>query len=272
MKTTRGARLDHSTSLIIGDVHHHTVETELLERSMSGRFDRVVYLGDYFDDFGDTPERMRCTCRWLNETLDRPNRIHLLGNHDLAFFNPDNPQLSCPGWSWEKQRIFDLECRNLPRERFALAVEVNGWLLSHAGFHPQLAGRKRAKTLVHDANVALQAALAGTRTPMLGCGYGRGGGDRIGGLTWLDWDYEFEPIPGLNQIVGHTPARGVVRGHHLDAAGKKHRSIISREQTPAPVPNPGVEWRSLNWCIDCHGAYATLVSSDGCVFVPRTVI
>lgn len=28
-----------------------------------------------------------------------------------------------------------------------------------------------------------------------------------GGITWLDWDDEFDPVPELNQIVGHTQLR-----------------------------------------------------------------
>lgn len=257
-------------TLVIGDIHHHTVESDLLERRAGHNPDRVVYLGDYFDDFGDTPERMRSTCRWLNETLDRPNRIHLLGNHDLPYFNPDNPQLLCPGWSREKQHIFDRECRDIPRDRFFIAVEVDGWLLSHAGFHPRLAGRKGPKRLVQEANAALLGALDGKRTPILGCGYGRGGGDSIGGVTWLDWDCEFDPIPRLNQIVGHTPSRGVVRGHHMSADRTKQRCMVFREhpaRTPLERAQPGPDWISVNWCIDCHGQYAALIQGKHCTLV-----
>jgi hypothetical protein len=35
-------------------------------------------------------------------------------------------------------------------------------------------------------------------------GFARGGFYKIGGIIWLDWRREFEPVPGLNQIVGHT--------------------------------------------------------------------
>jgi hypothetical protein len=38
----------------------------------------------------------------------------------------------------------------------------------------------------------------------LGAGEARGGFQPVGGITWLDWNEEFYPIPNVNQIVGHT--------------------------------------------------------------------
>ena len=43
---------------------------------------------------------------------------------------------------------------------------------------------------------------------LLGRGVSRSGDQRIGGICWMDWD-ELVPIPGLNQLVGHTPDKSV---------------------------------------------------------------
>src|ERR1019366_7343651 len=43
---------------------------------------------------------------------------------------------------------------------------------------------------------------------LLGRGVSRSGDQRIGGINWMDWE-ELIPIPGLNQLVGHTPAQSV---------------------------------------------------------------
>lgn len=256
-------------TLVIGDIHHHTVEAELLIERNVGRFATVVFLGDYFDDFGDTPERMQCTCRWLNESLLQSNRVHLLGNHDLSYLNPDNAQLSCPGWSVMKQRVFDCECRDLSRDRLFLAVRVGSWVLSHAGFHRALIGGLGPDELVCAAKDALRKALSGRRSPFLGCGYGRGGGEPFGGVTWLDWSEEFRPIEGIHQIVGHTPARGVVRGHHLSATHERNHSGISSlpgEESFGPRPDPGDDWLSVNWCIDTQQHFAALIQGNDCQF------
>jgi hypothetical protein len=42
----------------------------------------------------------------------------------------------------------------------------------------------------------------------VGRGASRSGDQRIGGINWMDWD-ELVPIPGLNQLVGHTPDKSV---------------------------------------------------------------
>ena len=38
-------------------------------------------------------------------------------------------------------------------------------------------------------------------------GHARYGDQKLGGIVWLDWDLEFKPIEGLNQIVGHTTSK-----------------------------------------------------------------
>src|ERR1039457_2099753 len=48
----------------------------------------------------------------------------------------------------------------------------------------------------------------GRATLPAGPGVSRSGGQRIGGICWMDWD-ELVPIPGLNQLVGHTPDKSV---------------------------------------------------------------
>ncbi len=44
----------------------------------------------------------------------------------------------------------------------------------------------------------------GKINPWLDAGFARGGLQAIGGMTWLDWNEEFAPVPYVNQIVGHT--------------------------------------------------------------------
>jgi metallophosphoesterase superfamily enzyme len=48
------------------------------------KYDRVVFLGDYFDDFRDTPESGRATAEWLRTNVRDSRFTFLHGNHDLA--------------------------------------------------------------------------------------------------------------------------------------------------------------------------------------------
>ncbi len=41
--------------LVLGDVHNKWVEAEKILSDLESHYDQAVLLGDYFDDFGDTP-------------------------------------------------------------------------------------------------------------------------------------------------------------------------------------------------------------------------
>ncbi len=88
-------------TLVLPDVHHHTQAAE--DAISFFQPDAVVFLGDYFDHFHDTPEHAYATALWLRESLAQPNRVHLWGNHDLPYAFPRNPAAWCPGFSEEKR-------------------------------------------------------------------------------------------------------------------------------------------------------------------------
>jgi hypothetical protein len=69
----------------------------------------------------------------------------------------------------------------------------------------QLNGQEIVDKIIRPATIeAINRVKDGYAHPWLDAGVVRGGRQSVGGITWLDWIYEFKPIPGLNQIVGHT--------------------------------------------------------------------
>jgi hypothetical protein len=248
--------------LVVGDIHHRTEEAEAAIRNQDGRYDKVVLLGDYFDRFRDDGDRMRQTCRWLKESLHDSRRIHLLGNHDLAYVLYGHDQSFCPGWTVEKQQVFKEELKDVRADSFRMAVQVGPWLLSHAGFSTDLAGGRNATGLVEIAEAQYADGIGGRRAPIFEVGRARGGTREKGGVLWLDWNAEFRPVKGVNQIVGHTPCRGVVRGKFIDASGN-HRGLEVCKPSPWPRPpmfaQPGAGWASVNWCIDCGLVFTGLI-------------
>jgi hypothetical protein len=84
--------------------------------------------------------------------------------------------------------------------------------------------------------------------PLLQCGRGRGGIARVGGVVWADWNTEFVPIEGLNQVVGHTPG-DVVRTKML--RNKEGRIV------------------SANHNLDTHLNHVILVLEDGTFQIER---
>jgi hypothetical protein len=103
--------------------------------------------------------------------------------------------------------------------------------MTHAGVHPYIIGQyvlKHKRTFgkyIVDNNLQLstqeiidriikpatEEGLEDVKNNILNSwfevGFARGGMQKVGGITWLDWQQEFQPIPDLNQIVGHSELR-----------------------------------------------------------------
>jgi hypothetical protein len=85
----------------------------------------------------------------------------------------------------------------------------------------------------------------------------------VGGITWLDWTTEFQPVPGLHQIVGHTPGE-FTRGRHLDPDGAEVKIEVRKATVIEDMPGAGRRpWRSLNWCLDTGLKQVAIVDDKG---------
>ena len=193
-------------TLIIPDLHHHTDRAD--HWLATQRHDRVVFLGDYFDDFGDDVSDARRTAFWLRDRMEKTDDIFLLGNHDVPYMFPHDPQFHCPGFTAAKARGIGEILRPAHWQRLRLAHAEQGWLLSHAGFHPVWIKAPTAERILQRCDQAMQHAKRRVVDPIFGAGADRGGPQGIGGPLWMDWD-NLVPIAGLNQIVGHTPGEDV---------------------------------------------------------------
>ena len=193
-------------TLIIPDLHHHTDHAD--HWLATQRHDRVVFLGDYFDAFGDNVNDARRTAMWLRDRMEKTVDIFLLGNHDVSYMFPRNPQLYCPGFTPAKARGIGEILRPEHWKRFRLAYVEQGWLMSHAGFHPVWIKEPTVERILRRCDLAMQRAKRRVVDPILGAGDDRGGAHYFGGPLWMDWD-NLMPIFGINQVVGHTPGDSV---------------------------------------------------------------
>ncbi len=237
--------------LVVGDIHHEWERAEALLQNLRSRYDQAVLLGDYFDDEGDSAAMAAATARWLARSLARPERIHLLGNHDLSYIFPTNAHLWTPDFSGEKCLAIEEELKAAPIKQLRLAWAAGGWLFSHAGFNGRIAAGATAAALARRANALLPKLAEDRYEPWVAPGRARGGLEKIGGITWLDWEREFAPIAGLNQVVGHTPTPAAILGRHLRADGKDVTVIVPAKgrQTRLGL-DPAEGWSSVNWCLD----------------------
>jgi hypothetical protein len=252
-------------TLVIGDIHHRTDLADSAIARFSSSCERIVFLGDYFDEFGDSPERTRATCRWLRRSMDEPMRTHLIGNHDFSYLLPSHPQAWCPGWSAEKQHVFDEEMARDSIGGLRIASQVGPWLLSHAGLNTENLEAMGSIGLLGQLESAFSDACLGGRSRLLEVGPARGGSDRSGGILWQDWTREFRPTAGFHQIVGHTPAQGTARAKCLAESGAHHAIEIDGRDPRFGrklLAQPSPEWASVNWCLDTQQVIAGIIE-DG---------
>jgi hypothetical protein len=92
--------------LIIPAVHH---KLKLVERVRTNYPHMpAIFLGDYFDNFDDTVDDMKATCRWLKKTLENSDDEFSLGNHCFAYVSYELGLRwgFCTGWRADKQQVF----------------------------------------------------------------------------------------------------------------------------------------------------------------------
>lgn len=239
-------------ALIIPDVHQDLgFLASILEREAIWRYDRVVFLGDYFDAkqmvyAGEAGTRG--TARLIREVkMAYPDKVTLLwGNHDMPYFQLRDSVMG-PGSSSLLNAARDDDIgttirrarwihEEWPKEFWGglrLLIEVDGWLLSHAGIHPDLwrldlEPRDALEDFLLEWETVEENPGAHHAHPLLGAGRPRGGDAAVGGPLWLDWEAEFTDELPYAQIVGHS------------------RGKFPRQ-------------RNRSWCIDCgQTVYATL--------------
>jgi len=217
-------------------------------------------LGDFFDDFGDDPNSIGEMCDWLEDSVTKPNRIHLFGNHDLhyAFAHKRFP---CSGYAqWKYFLIHDSFEGKSIWDKFKYYHVLDGkWLLTHAGLHKRWVPKEiaalhvdRPKFLASLAEYLDQEIIKGHRGEswIFGPGLSRGGFQPVGGISWCDYTCEFYPVKGLNQICGHTPqSNQTAVWTYLKGTSRPTHHPINAPWAPNPKDYDDVQ-RSYNICLD----------------------
>lgn len=200
--------------MIVPDIHLKWKRAEEAIREEGP--DQIIFLGDYFDDFDDTPlQNFECAV-WLRKSLEDPKRIHLFGNHDLMYAYPTR-SLRCSGYSDDKYTVINTELGFRDWSKLKFHVWLDDWLLTHAGLdlsylpRNMKIGKKFKNWLVEEEAKAHRALNVQEPHWFYGAGQARGGRYPTGGIVWCDYLREFQPIPGLKQIFGHTPVTWVPR-------------------------------------------------------------
>ncbi len=186
--------------IIIPDIHNRIFEAEeIIEHANP---DKVIFLGDYFDSGYDTMETTHQTATWLKDSLENPDRLHLLGNHDLSYLNTD---FRCSGFS--EAKLYTIRHAKVDLSKLQMYAWCGSYLCTHAGL---------SKTFLNhwsdlQDNETNQVTITGFLDNMIdknpnalyNCSNLRGGLDESSGIVWSDFE-EFVDIPSIKQIFGHT--------------------------------------------------------------------
>ena len=252
------------TTLIIPDIH---LKVNLVDRIIASvKHDKVICLGDVFDDFGDTADLIREAAKWLNKFVDNPNHIMCWGNHDQHYGFPYR-SFQCSGYEdWKYFCIRDtIKSSTWDKVKWYHFLD-NRWMLSHGGLHKlnvpkdilELRSNRPkfiatiSEFLDKSIRIGLQHGSQGESSWIFNAGAGRGGNQQVGGITWCDFEREFFPVLGINQIVGHTAqAMGGVRWTFIRNKG----NVEYRYNTEKPFFKPEElddPEKSFNVDLDVH--------------------
>lgn len=173
-------------TLVVGDLHG-CYDLAAAALSFKGDYN-IVFLGDYVDSFCNSVDAQLRTIRLVLGEHNNNDVTALIGNHEASYLIDG---MGCSGWK-SKTAAAMLHLKDLVLA-LPYYVKRSGWLLSHAGVSARLLD-SMGQTYHEYLN----------NGDYLQIGRARGGLHSIGGLLWCDWHGEFEPLPKLQQIVGHT--------------------------------------------------------------------
>jgi len=219
--------------LVVPDIHCKWQKADYIVKRFEA--DKVVLLGDYFDNFGDSPKLNGRTAEWLIKFLNEEGHIALLGNHELNYFQ-GKCICQCSGYSKAKSDRID-QIMSLADWRKLVPYYFNqGWYFTHAGISKYIGEHpingfdplSFNKTIERDYESMIMCNSF--HSTCFRVGRYRGGRAKSGGITWCDFNHEFEPIEGLKQVFGHTPL-------------KEPKNIGD------------------NWCIDTHLKHVAIIEN-----------
>lgn len=201
--------------LFVGDVHckQHYILYLVDEVVRSYRIDKVVFLGDYVDEWYTTNEvllrELDKQVKWYYKNMDNLEVVHLTGNHDWSYVIPSKVVAS--GHRYGIERSIGYRLRKLDLK---IADSVSNFLVTHAGVtsgwwkhtfdNSSVPSVTEASELLNNFDSSGIVVFVGE------CSESRGGSDYYGGPLWADRvELESDSDLPFNQIVGHTPVTHV---------------------------------------------------------------
>ncbi len=180
--------------IVCGDTHG---KIEIVRHLLSGEYVgyHKVFVGDYVDSYDrSVGNQVSIVQELLQSCRDRDDVTCLLGNHELSYMMN---KMQCSGHKYATKVHMDLLIPEIETTFKTHLYITAGVLVTHAGATQQMFPNKEY----------LRNCLTTNADMLYHIGRARGGTNKVGGIFWCDYWEEFEPIPNLIQIMGHTAHR-----------------------------------------------------------------
>lgn len=194
--------------LIIPDIHETSYYKSYLDKVND--YDKIIFLGDYFDYHGKKPDGDACAnfreiCEFKRKYNDKVDM--LIGNHDNTYISDDMTN--------SFQYVNEAKIEKVLRENFDLlkiAVEYDGYVFSHAGISDiflymyGMADNVNGIIVLHDdaiqmLNDKLKENQIFGYSPFDMSGYGD---DKTASPLWIRPNALINHSAFAKQVVGHT--------------------------------------------------------------------
>ena len=225
--------------LFIGDIHGNLKLVKFLLKNFT-RY-KLCFIGDIVDSGGirSSAEEVECLHLILKSDCEL-----IRGNHEESYLNNS---MRCSGWSPVTDILLKPLHKDIKiRSKYFIYFEEHNLLITHAGLSKTLWNNQQLTlpTLKDRLNHWVQLTNTPKTSPIHWIGSSRGGSSPVSGILWCDYNKDFEPIDGLNQIFGHTS--------WIDADKDSQRSKITN----------GIRSIGNNYCIDCLNREYTFLEFD----------
>lgn len=180
--------------VFVGDIHG---KIDLVKEALD-RDGKTIFVGDFCDSFNRNLQDHEDCLVTVMDAIEAGKAEAIYGNHELSYLLPMH---QCSGYNKGMQFIVDQQKERIEKTFSKYIILPGNWLVTHAGMHP----------IVHEyytKSLSMADFVNDPHTAAHWIGRSRGGPHTVGGIWWCDFNKEFESVPGLNQIFGHTASGG----------------------------------------------------------------
>lgn len=188
--------------IFIGDIHG---KVDAVEKALS-KEGKKIFVGDFIDSFNKTPGQHGQCFRLVLDAIKAGEAEAIYGNHELSYLYQHH---RCSGYSLDRAQIMWAYEAEIKEHFKPYILLKHNLLISHAGLSEHIWVEENLT--FGSLPQALAEWWPNMGSPMHRIGRARGGMHKVGGMFWCDFNDEFEPITGLNQIFGHTRGQGIRR-------------------------------------------------------------